>query len=424
MRVYLTHLGCRLNESEVEQLAWRFVSRDHEIVANPDAADLCVVNSCTVTGEAGRKTRQLIRRLGRLNPDAQIAVTGCHATISPEDLVHLPNVEWVVHNERKDALVDIVAGAGARDRVGQPLPIAPGVLGRTRAFVKVQDGCDNGCSFCVTTVARGPGRSYPVSQIIAQVQRLVDVGFREVVLTGVHLGSYGRDHGAKQALPRLVQTVLAETDVARLRLSSLEPWDIDPSFFDLWTNDRLCRQLHLPLQSGSDKILRLMRRRTHTDEFARLVASARERISDVALTTDVIVGFPGENEDDFARTYDLVEMLRFARVHVFPYSPRPDTPAARMAAQVPKNLKTARSRSMRRLGESLAREYHSAFVGRTLPVLWELGSDDGVWTGLTDNYLAVKTTTSTQLGNRITPTKLVKVNGCELQGLVASVDLG
>jgi threonylcarbamoyladenosine tRNA methylthiotransferase MtaB len=263
-----------------------------------------------------------------------------------------------------------------------------------------------------------------VSQIIAQVQRLVDVGFREVVLTGVHLGSYGRDHGAKQALPRLVQTVLAETDVARLRLSSLEPWDIDPSFFDLWTNDRLCRQLHLPLQSGSDKILRLMRRRTHTDEFARLVASARERISDVALTTDVIVGFPGENEDDFARTYDLVEMLRFARVHVFPYSPRPDTPAARMAAQVPKNLKTARSRSMRRLGESLAREYHSAFVGRTLPVLWELGSDDGVWTGLTDNYLAVKTTTSTQLGNRITPTKLVKVNGCELQGLVASVDLG
>jgi threonylcarbamoyladenosine tRNA methylthiotransferase MtaB len=424
MRVYLTHLGCRLNESEIEQLAWRFVSRDHEIVANPDAADLCVVNSCTVTGEAGRKTRRLIRRLGRLNPDARIAVTGCHATISPEELVRLPNVDWVVHNDRKDALVEIVAGPAAGEQVCQPYPVAPGVLGRTRAFVKAQDGCDNNCSFCVTTVARGRGRSYPVSQIIAQVQRLVDVGFREVVLTGVHLGSYGRDFGAKQDLPGLVQGILAETDVERLRLSSLEPWDIDPGFFDLWTNDRLCRQLHLPLQSGSDRILRLMRRRTRTDEFVRLVASARERIPDVALTTDVIVGFPGEGDDDFAQTYHLVETLRFARVHVFPYSLRPDTPAARMRSQVPKDVKTARSRSMRRLGERLAREYHSAFVGRTLPVLWELGSDGDLWTGLTDNYLTVKTVTSAQLGNRVTPAKLVKLKGRELQGLVASTDWG
>lgn len=424
MRVYLTHLGCRLNESEIEQLACRFVSRDHEIVAHPGAADLCVVNSCTVTGEAGRKTRQLVRRLGRLNPNAKIAVTGCHATISPEELVHLPNVDWVVHNDRKDALVDIVAGPVAGDQVGQPYPVGPGVLGRTRAFVKVQDGCDNCCSFCVTTVARGPSRSYPVSQIIAQIQRLVSVGFREVVLTGVHLGAYGRDRGAKQALPGLVQAVLADTDVERLRLSSLEPWDMDPGFFDLWASDRLCRQLHLPLQSGSDKILGLMRRRTRTDEFARLVASARERIPDLAVTTDVIVGFPGEGEDDFAQTYRLVETMRFARVHVFPYSFRPDTPAARMRVQVPKDVKTARSRSMRRLGERLAREYHSAFVGRTLSVLWELGSDRGLWTGLTDNYLTVKTVTSAQLGNRVTPAKMVKVQGRELHGLVVSANLG
>jgi threonylcarbamoyladenosine tRNA methylthiotransferase MtaB len=204
----------------------------------------------------------------------------------------------------------------------------------------------------------------------------------------------------------------------------LEPWDIEPGFFDLWADDRLCRQLHLPLQSGSDRILRKMRRRTRKQAFASLVNAAREQIPDVALTTDVIVGFPGENEKDFAETHDLVEKLRFARIHVFQYSARPETPAARMAAQVPRHLKVARSRSMRRLGERLAREYHSAFVGRTLPVLWELGSDGKAWTGLTDNYLTVKTTTSAQLGNRITPTKLIKANGRELQGLVVSADLG
>ena len=319
-------------------------------------------------------------------------------------------------------MVELVDGLGANDKTIPPQHIGPGALGRTRAFVKVQDGCDNGCSFCITTIARGAGRSRSVGQIISEVQRLVDVGFHEVVLTGVHLGSYGFDRGVSDALPQLVEAILAETDVARLRLSSLEPWDLEPGFFDLWANERLCRQLHLPLQSGSDRVLQRMRRRTRVGYFSRLVTSARTRIPDLALTTDVIVGFPGEDTDAFEETCDFVEALQFARVHVFPYSPRPGTAAARMPGQVSKEVKVARSRVMRHLAERLNREYHSGFVGRTLPVLWEVASESGVWTGLTGNYLSVKTSTAIHLGNQITPTQLIAVKGNQLQGQIVSAD--
>lgn len=432
MDVYLTHLGCRLNESEIEELARRFAVVGHRVVDDPSQADLCVVNTCTVTAEAGRKSRQLVRRLARLNPDARIATTGCHATVAPEQMARLPNVEWVINNADKERMVDLVAFA---DRLEAPLGeldekepylgrFRPGSLGRTRAFVKVQDGCDNHCTFCVTTIARGAERSRRLPQVVSEVQGLVAAGFQEVVLTGVHLASYGRDHGYEAGLSRLVTHLLDQTTIPRLRLSSLEPWDLSADFFDLWADSRLCRQLHLPLQSGCDQILKRMGRRTTTTDFAALVTAARARIPDLALTTDIIVGFPGEREDQFEESYRFVKKMDFARLHVFPYSPRPGTAAARMPDPVRADVKTARSRAMRQLGAQQARAFHCRFLGRTLPVLWETTKENSVWCGHTDNYLNVITRCEANLANRITRTRLVEPVNHGLQGEVITQWLG
>jgi threonylcarbamoyladenosine tRNA methylthiotransferase MtaB len=425
MNVYLTHLGCRLNESEIEELAWRFMERGHRVVRDPCEADLCVVNTCTVTGEAGRKSRQLLRRLARLNPQAQIAVTGCHATLARDEVARLPNVAWVVDNAAKERLVDWVVPASRLppQREPVPRPLGPGALGRTRAFVKVQDGCDNRCAFCVTTIARGPGRSRTPAKIVTEVRGLVEAGYQEVVLTGVHLGSYGHDRQESDGLYRLVATLLVETAVPRLRLSSLEPWDLRPDFFDLWADSRLCRQLHLPLQSGCDAILQRMARRTTTAGFAELVTAARARLPDLAVTTDVIVGFPGETDEAFEESLRFVERMAFARLHVFSFSPRPGTAAARMPGALPGEVKVARSRELRQLGARQARAFQERFLGRTMPVLWQVSSQDGVWRGLTDNYLTVTTTCAVSLANRITPTRLIQRVGQELRGEVLGTEI-
>jgi threonylcarbamoyladenosine tRNA methylthiotransferase MtaB len=416
--VYLTYLGCRLNESEIEELAWRFTAHGQRVVRDPAEADLHVVNTCTVTEEAGRKSRQLIRRLARLNPEAQIAVTGCHATVAPEEVRRLPNVTWIVHNADKERLADVVVGVEPPDQDPSMRHLAPGALGRTRAFVKVQDGCDNRCTFCITTLARGRGRSRSLDQTVAEVQCLVAAGYQEVVLTGAHLGSYGRDRAEPDGLRHLVETLLAETDIPRLRLSSLEPWDLSPDFFELWADSRMCRQLHLPLQSGCDAVLRRMARRTTTADFAELVAAARDCIPDLALTTDVLVGFPGETDAAFEESYRFVEALGFARLHVFPFSPRPGTAAERMPDQVPADEKMARSRALRRLGAEQQRAFNQRYLGRTLPVLWEMSNDGSLWRGYTDNYLVVTTTSKVPLANHITPTRLVEPLGQGLRGEV------
>ena len=428
MNVYLTFLGCRLNESELEELAWHFTTNGHTVVYDPKLADVGVVNTCTVTGEAGRKSRRVVRRLARAKPDIQIAVTGCHATVAPHEVARLPNVAWIVNNVDKERLPELVAPSLAADRSGalpfDQAPAArhldPGTLGRTRAFVKAQDGCDSRCAYCITTIARGSAKSRPMDQIVKEIQGLTARGFKEVVLSGVHLGSYGRDRRNGDGLRQLVFTVLAETEIPRLRLSSLEPWDLSADFFDLWGDHRLCRQLHLPLQSGCDATLRRMARRTSTGGFAELVAAARDRIPDLALTTDIIVGFPGESQDAFEDSYRFVEAMGFARLHVFSYSPRPGTPANRLPDQVAVEAKAARGHAMRQLGERQARAFRRRFVGRTLHVLWELPRNNGEWRGFTDNYLAVTTVSTANLANCITRTRLVEDVGQELRGEVDS----
>lgn len=288
---------------------------------------------------------------------------------------------------------------------------------RTRAFVKVQDGCDNHCTYCVVRSLRGASRSRSLAHVITEVQALVDqAGCQEAVLTGVNLGAYGRDLGLDGGLQALVEAILADTDVPRLRLSSLEPWDIDETFFELWDDRRLCRQIHLPLQAGCDATLRRMGRPVNRDAFARLVRAARAAIPDLAVTTDILVGFPGEDQGEFCESYEFVERMAFAKLHVFPYSPRPGTPATRLPGQVRRQVRDQRARQMRALGVEQRHRFQERFLGRELDVLWEKRRRDARWTGWTDNYLRVVAPAEHDLFNRITPTRLLALENGMLKG--------
>jgi threonylcarbamoyladenosine tRNA methylthiotransferase MtaB len=412
MRVYVSSLGCKLNQSEMDTLAGQLVRARYEVVDSPAAADVCVLNTCAVTHVAAQKSRQALRRLHRENPAARLVVTGCYAELSPEDLRGLPAVELVAGNPAKDRLVELLGGPIPNTGGSAPLSIP---RFRTRAFVKIQDGCDNACTYCIIHVARGPQRSRRPEEVLEEVRARLAAGHREIVLTGVHIGAYGRDAHADEApgLWSLVACILAETGIPRLRLSSIEPWDLPEAAFGLWQDPRLCRHLHLPLQSGCDRTLRRMNRRYTAAEFAALVDAARAIIPYLAVTTDVIVGFPGETEADFEASLAFVRSIGFARTHVFPYSLREGTPAARMSGQVPAPVKAARARAMRAAAAAGSQAFHEQFVGRVMDVLWESphpGPEGTVWSGLTGNYIRVRTTTARDIGNCLLSTRLVALD--------------
>jgi threonylcarbamoyladenosine tRNA methylthiotransferase MtaB len=416
MNVYLESVGCKVNQSELETLARGFVARGHQVVPVPEEADLCVFNSCAVTHVAARKSRQAARRLRRRNPVARVVVTGCYAELATGDLP----ADLIVGNADKDRLVEHLLGKGLSAlppfSPSQPLPLPQS---RSRAFVKIQDGCDNHCTYCVTRIARGRQRSRPRADVLAEVQARVKAGTQEVVLTGVHLGGYGHDHGQppRDSLWGLVEAILVQTDVRRLRLSSVEPWDVTPDVFHLWQDSRLCRHLHLPLQSGSDEILRRMGRRYTAAEFACLVEAARATIPGLAVTTDIIVGFPGETEAHLAASLAFVESVGFARGHVFPYSARPGTPAATLPGHVPPSERQARAARARAIVRNAALRFREQFVGQTVEVLWETRRN-GLWRGLTDNYIRVVSQSDENLAQTIAPTCLIAVTDDGLLGVL------
>lgn len=441
MRVYLDQIGCRLNYSENDTLARRLHSVGHQTVSNPRDAHVIVFNSCAVTAEASRKSRQHLRKLNRMNPEARIAVTGCWSTLEPEKASALPGVSLVVDNSQKELLDALLEPWSAEldepetlirmTANGSPFDdswSSSRSSDRTRAFIKVQDGCNNKCTFCIVTVARGNSRSRSTASIVTEIQELIATGVQEAVLTGVHLGSYGKDMSEKQEtnLRELVCAILTHTDIRRLRLSSLEPWEIAEGFFDLWQQwpDRLCPHLHLPLQAGTNQQLRRMARRCTQESFRQLVADARAAIPDLVVTTDLIVGFPGESESDFVAGMAFVEEMRFAHAHIFPFSPRQGTAAATFAEQISQEIKKSRSRRMHRLLEQTGGRERQRFVGSVRPVLWEgegrpLTDQPGLlWSGLTDNYLRVVTTVPAELSlrNRIIETDLALLDGDTLVG--------
>jgi threonylcarbamoyladenosine tRNA methylthiotransferase MtaB len=434
MRIYLESLGCRLNYAEMAALGRQLVAAGHELASAAEQADLCVLNSCAVTAEAARQSRQLARRLARANPAARLLVTGCYATLESETVAHLPNVALVVGNRRKDellALINEFADAHPFVRPAGPATNEAGAASRTRAFIKVQDGCRNRCTFCIVTVARGEERSRPIAEVVAEVNALHAAGYQEAVLTGVHLGGYGSDLGAD--LRGLIAALLAETTIPRLRLSSLEPFDLAADLFDLWPQSagRLMPHLHLPAQSGSDAVLRRMARRNRVADFEALVAAARARIPGLTVTTDLIVGFPGESDSDFADTVAFARRVGFAHMHIFPYSPRAGTAAARFDGQIPEAERKRRVRILAELDEELGRKVRRSFLGQVRAVLWEnaladhpAGQGRSVWAGLTDNYLRVLTIAGdgSDLHNRITPTHLAELTDDQLWGEIRSED--
>jgi threonylcarbamoyladenosine tRNA methylthiotransferase MtaB len=395
-------------------LARQFVLAGHEIVEDAAGADLTVINTCTVTHVAAQKSRYEARRARRSASAVRLLVTGCHAEVAPHEFAA---ADWVVGNTQKDEIPSWIASEMPQTPpvAGQPAAkeadghaLFPAALGLTRAFVKIQDGCDMHCTFCLTRIARGRSRSRPADEIVAEIRQWVDEGGQEVVLTGVHLGAYGRDGGPD--LGRLVRRILRETDLPRLRLSSLEPWNFRTEWLSLWESPRLCRHLHMSLQSGSDEVLRRMGRPYTAELFSEKVALARRAVPDLAITTDVIAGFPGETDESFAQTVQFMRRIQFARAHIFPYSRRPGTPAANMPGQVTNRIKQARAAALRAVAEETERGFRASLLGQTLPVLWEQpnGADDE-WSGLTDNYIRVHVRSNVPLHNRILPTRLVRL---------------
>ncbi len=415
MRVHIATLGCRLNQSESDRLARQFAALGHEVVGDARAAELTVVNTCAVTHKATRESRQVARLEHRLAPGALTVITGCASAIEPEYFAGAEGVTLVTGRAEKERLIPLLMERGilpppeATRSESFPLPPA-----RTRAFVKIQDGCGNRCAYCVSRLARGDERSRPVQGIVQEINLLAAEGFQEVVLTGLHAASYGRDLGT--SLAALVRAILAQTGVRRLRLSSLEPWGASDELLDLWIDRRLCRHLHLPLQSGSDRTLRRMRRGYNTRQFAARVDSARRRIPGIAISTDVLVGFPGETQADFAVSLDFVERMQFAQAHVFPFSPRAGTEAATMPAQVPDREKRERGEAVRAAAGASAHSFRAGLIGQSLDVLWEQ-RDGGRWSGLTDNYVRVFCAAEGDLQNQITDTRIIALHDEGVRGL-------
>jgi len=405
----------------------QLMAHGHQIVSDAAVADKVIINTCAVTSQAARDARNQTRRIQRLNPDTDIFLTGCYATIAPTELAKLNGAVHVVGNEEKTRVVQMIdpdinddMPEFERDPIMREYLV--GHSGNTRAFVKVQDGCNNRCTFCVTTIARGPSQSRSLTDIVSEIQALSRAGYQEAVLTGVHLGSYGQDSQPQLKLHGLVEAILRHTDISRLRLSSLEPWDLAPGFFSLWENPRLLPHLHMPLQSGSDDILRRMARRTSRLAFSQLVTSARDQIPDLNLSTDMILGFPAETEFDFEQSLDYVREIGFSRLHAFTYSPRPGTAAAKMPGQIQNAIKKERTRRMIELGKELSLAYHQRYDGQTRPVLWEtnIGARKNglLWSGYSDNYIRVTAVGPENMFNSVTPTQLY---GARTDGVAGNI---
>jgi len=416
-KVALDSLGCKVNQADAELLAREFAEAGYQLVSPDDEADVYILNTCTVTHIADRKSRHWLRLAHRRHPHALLVATGCYAQRAPRELAQIEGVGLVLGNDEKSRLLQLVKQS--RD-ISSPVcnqgdSTSPYYTGlRTRTFIKVQDGCSSFCSYCIVPLVRGKEESQPAERVVAEVERRVASGYKEVVLTGVKLGSYNCD-GVN--LKGLLEHILAETGVTRLRLSSLQPREISPELIGLWRDGKLCRHFHLSLQSGSNAVLSRMRRRYGTVDYQQAVSLIRASVPGAAITTDIIAGFPGETEAEFEESYDYCRQMEFARIHVFPYSPRQETQAARMPQPVADEVKKQRTERMLALAQESAQGFNQQFLCKVMPVLWEKQSD-GIWSGLTDNYIKVYTKNSEDLTNQLLPVKLVEVYGDGVWGVM------
>ena len=402
-------LGCKVNQFETESMEGLFKQSGYDIVPSTNAADVYVINTCSVTSFGDKKSRQLIRRVQRLNPKAVIAVTGCYSQAAPDEVKAIEGVRVVLGTSDRANIVNYVEQAmeedGVIDKVDdimkarefEDIPLYE-MPARTRAFLKIQEGCTNFCSYCIIPYTRGPLRSRKLESIRSEAQKLLDHGFKEIVLTGIRLGAYGKDFKDGTSLYDAAKAVLELPGLRRLRLSSLESIELSPELLELIkTNPKFSHHLHLPLQAGSDEVLKKMNRHYNRDEFTALIKNVKKSVPGVAISTDVIVGFPGETEEMFAESLEYIKTLGFARMHVFPYSPRTGTPAAKLPDQVPEPVKKNRVHRLQSLAQEMADDFHSQYLGTVQEVLFET-NNDGITDGLTDTYIRVYTDDEVKTG--------------------------
>lgn len=411
----MQNFGCRATQADGAALESQLQSKGLERAESANHADIVVLNTCTVTAAADHDARAAIRKIHRENPDARILVTGCYAQRAPQELAALPGVTWVVGNSHKHLVPDILAGNDrsflSLDQVSLSSPaftwigdifahtelIAAPVFsgeevgGRTRPNLKVQDGCDNRCSFCIIPSVRGQSRSMKLDRVIAEANALVSGGYREIVLSGINLGRWGRDLDPTHRFEQLLHALLEQTEIEKIRISSVEPMDWSDELIALVASSpRIAKHAHVPLQSGSDRILRRMHRRYRPWHYAEKIRKIREAIPDAAIGADVMTGFPGETDELFEESRSFIEHLPFTYLHVFTYSSRPGTPSAAMPDQVPVHVARDRNRALRELAAAKNLAFRKSFIGRSLDVITLQNSQDGWTEALSDNYLKVR----------------------------------
>ena len=423
-------LGCKVNQYDTDAVVTQFLDAGYKLVDFQDRADVYLINTCTVTNLGDRKSRQMIRRAHKNNPDAKVVVMGCLAQTTPEDVAALEGVTLVVGTDGRSGIVEEIERLEPwqqRSLVQDILDVAtfedmPSLdfSGRTRATLKIQDGCDQFCTYCRVPFARGPSRSRAPESVLRQVEEILALGYKEIVLTGIHLGLYGADLDPPQSLAQISADIAAIEGLLRLRISSVDPHEITDELIDLVaTHPVLCRHMHIPLQSGSDSVLDRMGRNYSRAQFKEIADNLRRRIPDVAITTDIMVGFPGETEEDFLQTMQLAEDVGFSKIHVFKYSKRAGTMAATFPDQIEPGQKEDRSKRLIQLGEAMAERFHCSFIGENVAVLVEQMQENQA-IGHTDNYVKVTFPASpdVDLVGQIVSVRVLEASADGVQGLV------
>lgn len=417
--VALDTIGCKLNQAESESLARRFLEAGFSVVTLNENPDVYVLNTCTVTHIADRKCRQALRSFHRKNPKALVVAMGCYADRNTPEVTQVEGVDLIIGNAQKEDLVETV-----KNQLG--FIHTPGngnghhVLldeFRTRTEIKIQEGCSQGCSYCIVPYVRGPEKSKSIESILTEIKARVGEGYKEIVLTGTRIGTFE----GKGSLEMLVKRILEETLIPRIRLSSLQSQELSPSLIELWgSDDRLCRHIHLALQSGSSSVLARMQRGYTLDAYENAVVSVRDAMPDTAITTDIIVGFPGETDEEFEESYRFCEKIGFSRMHVFPYSVRAGTKAATLPGKVSDKVKKYRTQRMLDLAKQNAQSFRQDFQGAIMPVLWETRKRNNFWVGHTSNYIKVFTKSDQPLGNNLSNTILGEEHEQGLWGKISS----
>ncbi|SHE30634.1 threonylcarbamoyladenosine tRNA methylthiotransferase MtaB [Caldanaerobius fijiensis DSM 17918] len=423
-------LGCKVNQYETEAMEELFENAGYTVVDFDDVADVYIINTCTVTARSDSKSRNLIHKALKLNPNAVIGVVGCYAQVAPEEIMDIPGVDLVVGTNHKQEIVHLVEEAmkgkkiNAVENIWQQKDFeqltVKGHKGRTRAYVKIQEGCNQFCTYCIIPYARGPVRSRPVEHAMEEIRRLAAAGFKEIVLTGIHIASYGKDLKG-ESLIDLIEAVNEVEGLKRIRMSSVEPSLLTDEFVSRVSRmPKFCRHFHISLQSGCDETLRRMHRKYTTSEYRSIVERVRRYIPDVAITTDIMVGFPGETEEEFEKSYEFVKEIGFSHIHVFKYSRRKGTPAAEYPDQVKNSVKEQRSKKMIQLGNILKQNYMSRFLGTTQEVLFEQPVNDrpGYIEGLTDTYIRVLVKGDESLNNRLIPVEFTAIEDDHIIGKI------